>query len=721
MKHFSKGVGAERIRSTRGLSVVEVMVAFSVIALVAFASASFFNQQRSLLNNFTPNGECKAVLEAQMNYIRQEGMAPTGLPWKDPSLAISDPSRYPDPWLPTPLRYGSSSAAQVPLVTATAGNNTLVSNYTLQRGAMGLLNSLYNRVPGICQNGVDPKNLSTSLALTPDFDGLSLSTFSSTLKIEPFQLTSGNAAGCLPTPLWVRPRGLFEFPDANRPFQFAPEIKADYGFRVSLNAKYTDRTNLEKSCSLTEDFSYPVDHGVQSISVIWSTTVSSSGEMSPPEADSLNAPRPQCSHTPGKPAGLTLKIGFNTTAGQPIETGTVFMCRDISEQMNPNFCERWAGDNTAGVGAVMEGVNYNVGNAQNPVTDPLTKKWVPCSQVTACGISPTTFTTQENPAVPGSVTYLLNYQNNTSTSKDGLWGCDVRIDVASVDLAGNFRKLSTEGSPAPGVAMTDSRHYFQPTDCYTCYKKKKRSWGSFVISTIIIGPFISCLAGVGGVCRPKSTTYKGYSCTNNLPGADFCVKVPPKRPAWFRERSPLCPDKVVALPAAYGGQAITIPGGPSGTTYDTPVLLNDQAAFCDVQAICESGTWMGVPDEYNGRAPFVECSKVWTRHKIDISTAPAGQPAPAGAPECVFTVPDSATMSMFDASIYNGMDVCSPALTGKPTNLICNVTTGSNGEAIISYPVNAVTGDPDNTNPNQYYYFKRIIPTPTQLPGCTGP
>jgi hypothetical protein len=727
-------------KSSLGMSVVEVIIAFAVIALVALASASFFNQQRLLLSNFTPNSECKSVLESQMNYIRQQGTAAIGLPWTESAptggvtthYAVGEPSRYQDPWLPASVRYYTSGATPVPLVQATTTDRALVSNYPLQRGATGLLNSLYNYNPGICTTGIDPTTLGSTSLLTPHFDPKSLAGFATTIQIQPFDLVNKTVNAACPMPLWIRPRGVPDYdlvPPANRPFDFPPSVSGNYGYRVTLNGTYTDLTNNVKSCSLSEDFSFPVDKKAQSLSVIWSTsidtssvagTVGQSGAELPPEANALSgSQRPVCSHEPGMPASLTLTIGFNTnptTPVPPVETGTVFMCRDFSQQLNPNYCEQYKNDPTAGLHAVMQGTEYNV-EGDGSAT-PLTKKWVPCSEVTACGIKPTSFTTLEDPNVPGALTYRLKYDNDTTTSKDGIWGCDIRIDVASVDLAGNFRTLAAEPPVSAMTNSIDARHFFRPTDCYICYKKKKRSWGSFIISTILFGPILSCLGGVGGVCRPKGLRYKGYSCTNSLSGADVCMKVPIKSPRWVNDTTPRCPALRLAYPAGYSGPPLSYNPAPEGTIIDDPQSLTAQGGYCDVMAICDGHNWRGVEDDAGGYAPMIECGKVWTRYKIDIGGASPGAAAPMGAPECTIPVPDSASVHTYSYNdLYSGMQVCVPAITGQNTNLLCQATPNAAGGYDINYPTNAMTGASPNTNPNQYYYFRQIVPTPT-LPGC---
>ena len=98
------------------------------------------------------------------------------------------------------------------------------------------------------------------------------------------------------------------------------------------------------------------------------------------------------------------------------------MCRDVSEQRLLPATSATGIYCSGDPGASMQLRQVTAGG------------WVPCSQVTACGVPSTTrnFT-------PATNEYTLTYQ---ATQPSDFWGCDVKIDVASIDLAGNFKRLS---------------------------------------------------------------------------------------------------------------------------------------------------------------------------------------------------------------------------------------------------------------------------------------
>ncbi len=696
------------ISSQSGMSILESLLALGLVLGLAFTAGNYFYQQKSVLN-FTSNaGTCRNVLEGQLSYLRQLGSVPAGVSWTHApgSAGMGNASAFADPWLQDTFRYSSIQAS--PIFLGPAGLRTTVDNSSLSLGTIGTLNSLYNNVPTLCASGVNvatlplkggPFNPAVASSFNPAYDYAALSEFSTLMKVQAIDLRTG-VASCPAAPLVIRPQGVQDS-QTFKPHQMIAS-KPELGYRVTLVGNYKDTKGGNNTCEVTEDFTYPVDHSSQTLAVVQTASFL-------PVAGNANVVRPQCSHNPGMPSSLDLKLSVQPTNGTRIETGTVLLCADMSQQMNQNYCFD-GGNSTPGAG--MQGQPYNVDGLLRKDT----VKWVPCSEVTACGLPPTSYTQTPHPTILGGVEYNLKYSGSApGAARDGLWGCDIRIDVASVDLAGNFQVISKEEA---GVTyLPFAKQYFPTTDCFACFQKKKRKWGAFIISVILFGPILSCLAGVGGVCKPRGMRFIGYNCRDISAGNTFCRKQPAKRPDWTPAPGGACMAVTRPFPNPYPG-SYTFPETPSGGVYEE-VILNPNGTYCEVSGLCDNTRWTGVPDEENLASPFATCGNIWTQYKIDISGLPQGTTAvPAGKAECILPVPDGSNLFLPNETAYSAFQVCAPSSFGTASVLCDPIQNQIDGSPII-YPMDPMTGTPNSTDPNRYLYFKREFNPAAGLPQCT--
>ncbi len=697
-----------RISSQSGMSILESLLALGLVLGLAFTAGNYFYQQKSVLNITSNAGTCRNVLEGQLSYLRQLGTTPAGVSWSHAAgtMGAANPSAFADPWLQDTFRYSNIQAK--PIFLGTTGLQTTIDNSILSLGTIGTLNSLYNNVPALCATGVDvatlpmkggPFNPAVASSFNPAYDYMALSQFSTVMKVQALDLRS-ESVSCPAAPFIVRPQGVQDSQT------FRPHVmigsKPEMGYRVTLVGNYKDTKGGNNTCEVTEDFSYPVDHSSQNLAVVQTANFL-------PVAGNPNIVRPQCTHNPGMASELDLKLSVQPTNGTRIETGTVILCADMSQQMNKDYCFN-AGVSTPGAG--MQGQDYN----SDGLLRKDTVKWVPCSQVTACGIAPTNYTQTPHPTILGGVEYNLKYSSPVSGgARDGLWGCDIRIDVASVDLAGNFQVLTREEA---GVTYPPfAKQYFPTTDCFACYQKKKRKWGAFIVSVILFGPILSCLAGVGGVCKPSGMRFIGYNCKDISAGNTFCRKIPPKRPDWTPAPGGVCAPMTQAFPSPYPG-TYTFPETPSGGVYEN-VTLNPDGTYCEVSGLCDNTRWAGVPDQENLTSPFASCGYIYTQYKVDISGLPPGATTiPAGKAQCILPVPDGSNLYLPGEATYSKFQVC-PASSFGTSSVLCDPTQNQIDGSPIIYPTDPMTGTPNSTDANLYLYYKREFNSGSGLPQCT--
>jgi hypothetical protein len=731
----------------RGASMIEVAIAVAIVAISALAAGSFFSHQLSLTRNLTRNSSCKAALESQLGYIREMTAAGSGYEWKGLSSGESGNRLTPpsglngDRWVKDEVRLAPVVGADI--VSGT-GAGKVLNTHLLQKGSVGLLAALYNQVPGI-ESGVDMTSIAhvTGKDLPADYDTDSLKSFAAKIRISTFDIASGGApAG---SERWARPQGLNPAALATKGIgTLAPGTSASIGYRVRLTGSFIDGTGATKTCESTEDFFYPIDLQGPRLSVVLNVydAAADSGSIQPfnyTMDPSQIQNRLQCTQTPAvsAQAAIRLEVGFKTSVPthEKIEPGTIFMCRDVSKQFNPNYCQGAAN-------AAMDGQNYDPANAE----------WVPCNEATACGMAPASV--QFLKSGPGEVKYVLNYDQSTKTSPDGLWGCDIQMDVATIDAAGNFNLLSQKAHPSFASVSAAGGRYFQPPPCYACYKKKPFSFlalalvigggiltagaGLAVAATalavvgggIAVGGIIACAAGIGGACKLKGYNFKFNSC--NIPagytlnsGKYMCRKLTPRYPDWYKPGIRSGTSGAACATAQTftypDGHTYTLPLTDSGGVaadayYDLPNRVS-----CAVSAVCDNGTWL--PED--GQSQIFTCNDLKTVVQMDSHFSNPQRlcvlEVPQGAPSQLLTSGYYTRFTDRCSSLPDGIDRpcyhhypyrnsrCSGPSCYENHGGICNLQHLSFGRLCDEYPVDALDQSVINTS-NVYSYFENYNP-----------
>ncbi|RYZ75305.1 MAG: hypothetical protein EOP05_08175 [Proteobacteria bacterium] len=243
-------------------------------------------------------------------------------------------------------------------------------------------------------------------------------------------------------------------------------------------------------------------------------------------------------------------------------------------------------------------------------------------------------------------------------SLDGLWGCDIRMDVATVDSAGNFNKLS-DGTGALANS-TILRKYFQPVPvCYACYKKKPFNFLSLAMIVAagavsfgiagLVAVGIGCATGSFGACKVKGARFMYNRCFAQHPtsGKKFCIKRIPKYPSWysptaFSTVNPVyCPAVTVPYPAPNGDLNYSFDETISDGMGDDYQVDPQTGRYCEATAVCNNGTWAPIRDPADPAAvqaatPIANCGQYYTLKKLDVDGGP-------DTSLCVIPVPSSFT------------------------------------------------------------------------------
>ena len=726
--------------TSRGASFVEILVALVIILISALAAGSFFSNQMSLTRNMTKVSSCRAALDSQLSYLRQMGSAGGSFEWDGrgsaagPTVGASRNAEtvttgLDDPWMKATVRNQAMLSTDL-LKDNGAGPHQL-NAHLLSRGAMGTVSALYNNVPGIC-TGIDISTLAKdpSQQNPADIDLDLLKNFKSTIQIEPYDLVSGAADTSCPNPMWARPQGYMDAQMAtNKVVSFSPDVSAKIGYRVKLKGTYEDISGASKTCAASEDFAYPIDRQKQKISVVLNASDVSTDSISPAMAVTPYRDRPECTQdaTARFGAKLKLDVGFSalpsigTSGNGRIDPGTVFLCADRSVQINPDFCHGAAG-------AAMDGSPQTAAMAAaNP--------WVPCNEVKACGLAPASVVYARSG--PGEIKYTLNYDNSTAPAghPDGLWGCDIQIDVATVDAAGNFELLSSHAHPNPtwaalGLKATGGK-YFQPTkNCYACYKKKPFSFLAIIaivavgaltggvgalaagiaLAATAAGVAAACASGLGGACRVGGAKFLHNSCYAEFPptGKKFCKVRKPRYPAWFippgqTEITPIPCKELKDQPYPYpeNNKTYSFPASDDQAVKDDLWIDTAAGRYCEAQAVCESGTWKPVTEPGDPpNPPMASCGNFKTEKNLNSDGSVTSR--------CTLMIPDNYAGVMHDRNYYFGF----PNLCNGTQR--CKIS-GSH----TYYPTDGRDNSVINHGPDYLFYEPYVHSNDASLPGCT--
>lgn len=591
------------------------------------------------MKGFGDNNTCELLLSSAMNQFKTKGLRRNShfFSISGGSTPVA-PATMTDLGIPAGIR-SSLVAAQPNLIENT--NPVALRNPLLLNDTMAALTSIYNSNPAsYCQNADGAPLPNDANFFTPPENVHQLNNLAINIRIRPLNLFNKTALPNCPSPLIPMPKGIYNqvgFPNVTNPitgpnpaFQFAPEYRPDLGWEVTLRGQYEGRDRQIETCSLQTRVDYPVDSGAQATfrpSVIVTSNVSVSDSNVPYiNYPAVNQPRAQCSHNPGVDSGrFTLQLGF--LGANRMEPGSVLLCRDTSVQIVGSWCE-----GAAGASQVPSGLQPNIA----------TSPWVPCDQVTACGIRPSGSTLTTGGNYEQDVFYSLTYDSTD------MWGCDIRIDQAMVDSSGNFFQ---------STASNQAQIFFRAAPCYNCVTRKRRGFFSGVLC------FFAVQVGIGqkGGCKGRSFT----SCSNQSGGRTRCSPQPERFPAANGLTCPATSGSFNLQGQPYQGANWSLPVGQSGQTEIVQWKSSDTQIMCEKYMECAgNGQWTEMIDPNN---PEPECRRIYTQITTPVDT---GGGVASGTPTCVLqgaldgtTIPDPANPG-FDIPVEKTV----PTITGYDPN-----------------------------------------------------
>lgn len=167
---------------------------------------------------------------------------------------------------------------------------------------------------------------------------------------------------------------------------------------------------------------------------------------------------------------IKAQVQISYTNLSPGEPGTVLLCRDQSTQYNKNYC----------------------GLKNQETLDPKHQPWVPCEMATLCGVpvdgskllAGSTDVGQfsiELPFIMDSSTQVLDPKTKSLVAAPQAFiGCDLQMDIAAVDIAGNSYAISNSKRESYHKDLGAQRAhifqmFYQPVDCWNCKIYKYRS------------------------------------------------------------------------------------------------------------------------------------------------------------------------------------------------------------------------------------------------------
>jgi hypothetical protein len=444
-----------------GLGMIEVMIAVGVVGTLALFSGYYakmvaITTQPTVENRFscaTQTSTMLAKIRGQIgsNFYPNSFYPQTSNGFVTPTGTTTAPlapfqflTLVPNLWIGAPPILTNS-----PVPTA--------ANALMMAGPMRALNSLYlGTYPSpvdFCTNGfarstlldtlsTDSQNILGAPNPTP--------TPQTQMQIQLYDLASGTVQSGCPR-YWIHPQGIvldgdpvnqngFTIAGAQGPyFKEPPNYTDKYGFFVQVQTSYSELDpktglTLSKSCLATQKFSYDRDFLAPPLPAVQVVT----GD--PPDGGDATT------HT----ATLTISVPSQ-------EPGLVMVCRDRSTRQPqlPGYPSTLDCYSNSGAGPGPQPNPLNFRTVANPLPNETTvpvpgtligpSSWLPCEQVTLCGVATT----------GASISSTALGLSMTSTFSNIPSDCVIRIETAVMDSAANLNASSvTPYNPAQVVVST---------------------------------------------------------------------------------------------------------------------------------------------------------------------------------------------------------------------------------------------------------------------------
>ncbi len=582
------------IRNSKGLSISEVLIGMTILIFSFLGATSYLTQLQKTQLRTVDNQSSIHAAQLILSLITEQGFQPQMeyLTWK--SNTLYGPSSLVKGNLNLSVRNHPSylqNPSSIAIIQNSNGINYLTTPYFLA-GAIADIQTLYRVYKNdVCANskGLELTNFASNTNMTSLWRNggqalqrlqsmTDMSSMSISLRIQPYDIDTGGVLATCPD-FWTTPRsstslnqnlyyeGLLSnydksfgwdlFPANNNMFRFPPDVKDNLGFVVIISVTQIDRTSKDsllnlKSYQLQQKFQYSFDSGQLLSSnyprLIFSSTTDSSFQQS-------TYSRPQCTQNASTNMNFNASFGFSSSI--PRSGSTILLCRDVSQMLAPNWCP-------------------GASDAQmpNPIPSATNSRWVDCKDIEICGVKPSIN------LIYSPTEYKYDLQMNSSN----VGGCDLRLDVAAVDVSGNITYMNHLSS-----SRSSLRAYFQPVPCWNCYQKKKKSsgWskfggalvgavGGFLTGGALTGAFgfvggavcgYQSFGGGGGYCG--STVSGDMNSCNDQSGSGCgkkcewqCNKAPmPRSPDWWAQSSSVTSQPPVTCTATTTGLSVSNPRG----------------------------------------------------------------------------------------------------------------------------------------------------------------
>ena len=626
----------------RGASLIETLIAASIVVVVSLGASIYFVAQLNQTRRLSDVGRCSGSLASAMATLKSRGLATNAFPMSSsggrPALPPSALAVFAREKIDLDVRRTPlAQAGQVIEFDPGQNPTVILHSPALLEGTVAAVGAIYNSDRNrFCQTaggrqilgpGLDPSF--PAINILPSRAVASLKDAVVNLSIAPYRISDGAIiGGCpdvIPRPAAAQepaptggppPQKIFTAGGANM-FRFHDRFDSDVGFEVTLSARYQETTTGEmKTCQLRERFQYPVDANVAAKPIPFSTSTvpgSPFNNLVEPAETRVGQQRPQCSHGDGSTHGrFTVEFGFRSPGGgrPALEPGSVVLCRDASTvpaPVNGGWCQ-------GGAGASM-----TVGAS---IPDTSDQRWVPCDQLRVCGNAPVA-------SAFNFASYSADASYRMTFDSAKLWGCNVRIEYAAVDPAGNVQLADT----------SEMGIYFKPPPCYNCIYKKRRGFFNVQLCWIAIQVGI----GQRGGCKGKS--FK--SCADRTGGRVRCTREDAPDPLDHLTKRP-CETPVYGTfaPDAPGAtyripEDVTRTSLPHGSLESVNYLSPSKETMCEAHYTCTDGTWTRITEE--PAEPL--CGRVYTKYVVNPSTGVV-------AASCTTMADPSETMQTTPGTLY---------------------------------------------------------------------
>ncbi len=427
----------------RGATLSEVLIGIVIVSIMVGVVAKFSSSYTS--RPMTMQRACEQYAQSIVQTVQQETfyqhisnfvpaspVARTASAFVDNNPTIAVPAGQ----VNTVWWGGGAGPYVISQATGPATSGVTLQNFQLIKGNIRTLAGIYNANAGLRCNFSTYAPL-TTVAYSAEFSGVGAAP-SAQIQIRPYRRDTG-ANYCPGGGLYIAPTPANptnplssaiaansgsqngEIEAANSPpaplagHRIAnrgvgkPNIDTDFDVGIELTAlvSYT-QDGAAKSCRVTQKFEYPVDRTAPPAPTVSVTANATSARANCGAVMSRNA---------------TIRID----GGGSFERGSQFVCHDLSWQMS------WVSSGAGYIPCRPIGFASINTSQPNPTSENFASRqtrWMPCDQLTQCGVAPTVTYPNANPNIAAVQSLDLTFNGLPQ-------GCVLNLEAVTVDTAGN--------------------------------------------------------------------------------------------------------------------------------------------------------------------------------------------------------------------------------------------------------------------------------------------